>query len=710
MTADPRRGDGRDALVLDLDRRAFLGAVSGGLAVVCTSTSPEAPAAQAPAPPADWSDRGARSPKQVAAWLHVAQDGSVSAFTGKVEIGQNVRTSLAQAVAEELRVPFDAVLMVMGDTARTPFDIGTFGSLTTSANMPLLRHAAVTAREALIDLAARRLGVDRGELTAVGGKVEHRPTGRSIGYGDLTQGAEIIETVGDAPLTPADQWTVAGHSMPKVDGRSFVTGRHRYAADIKRPGLWYGKVLRAPGLGATRTAVDTTAAEVMPGVVVVRGEMVGVAAADEAMAARTLKAIKATWKPAPPTCSDATLAEYLRNHASGRRTVWKTPAPAVDEVRLERIYTAAFIAHVPLEPRCAVAEWEGDRLTVWTSSQRPFGARAELSRAFGLRDDQVRVIVPDMGSGYGGKHSPEADIEAARLAKAARHPVRVAWTRDEEFAWGYFRPAGLVEASACSRQDGTLTAWEFHTYNAGPPGMNSPYDVPAADVQFHPCEAPLRQGAYRALASTFNHFARESLINEVAFEVHVDPLEFRLRNTRDERLRAVLQAAAGRFGWGHLDPKNLTRGVGIAGGHDKGSAIATCAEVEVPTSGEVRVVRLVAAFEAGAVVNPDHLTNQVQGALMMGLGGALFEAMRFENGVLRNGRLSRYRVPRFADLPKIDVVLLDRKDITPAGAGEIPIVAVAPAIAAAIFGATGKRLRSLPLAPWLVGQASAQWH
>ena len=693
MTSENRKKDGSDGL--EVDRRTFLGAVGGGLAVVCAGSSRET-LAQDDAAGARWPERGARPPKEVAAWLHVAADGSVTAFTGKVELGQNIRTSLAQAVADELRVPFESVRMVMGDTAQVPFDIGTFASLSTSANMPLLRRAAATAREALVDLAAGRWKVDRAGLVAAGGQVTHRPSGRSIGYGELTRGQELLKTVADpAPVTPPDHWTIAGRSVAKADGRSFVTGRHRYAADIKRPGLWHGKVLRAPGQGATLTAVDTSAAEAMPGVVVIRGDMIGVAAADEATAVRALKAIKATWKPAPPTCSDANLTGYLEAHASGRRSGWKKEKADVGEVRVERTYTAAFIAHVPLEPRCAVASWEGDRLTVWSSTQRPFGARTELARVFGLRDDQVRVLVPDVGSGYGGKHSPEADIEAARLAKAARHPVRVAWTREEEFAWSYFRPAGLVEAAATAHRDGTLTSWEFHTYNAGPPGMNSPYDVADPVVAFHPCEAPLRQGAYRALASTFNHFSRESLINELAHEVNMDPLAFRLKNTKDERLKAVLQAAAQRFGWSL--PSKL--GFGIAGGHDKGSCIATCAEVVVDPAGQVKVRRLVAAFEPGAVVNPDHLTNQVQGALMMGLGGALFEAIRFENGVLKNGRLSRYRVPRFADLPKIEVVLLDRRDITPAGAGEIPIVAVAPAIAAAIFDATGQRLTAMPLAP-----------
>lgn len=700
-TEKTRDGDGQDQ-TLDLDRRSFLGTVGGGLAVACAAGGVETATAsgQAPAGKELWSDRGARPPKQVAAWLYVARDGSVTVYSGKIEMGQNVRTSLAQAVADELRVPFERVRMVMGDTTQTPFDIGTFASLSNSAHMPLLRRAAATARRELVETAAREWTVPVADLVARAGRVEHPASGRSAGYGELTRGGEIVQTIpDDAAVTPAAEWTVAGTSVPKVDGRSFVTGAHRYAADLKRPGLWHGKILRPPSWGATRVSVDTTAAEAMAGVVVVKGDIMGVAAADEATAARALKAVKATWKPTPPTCSDAGLAEHLLAHASGRPPRREPPALPEGHVRLQRTYSAAFIAHVALEPRCALAEWEGDRLTVWTSTQRPFAVRTDAARRFGIPEGHVRVVVPDVGSGYGSKHTTECDLEAATLAKAAGRPVRVQYTREEEFLHGYFRPAGVVEATASARADGTLASWEFHTYNAGPPGMNTPYDVPNPVAVAHAAEAPLRQGAYRALASTFNHFARESLMDELAHELKMDPLAFRLKNSKDPRLNAVLKAAAEKFGWDGRAP-GPNRGVGIAGCHDKGSCLATCAEVAVdPSDGRVRVTRVVAAFEPGAVVNPDGLTNQVQGAHMMGLGGALFEAVRFENGVVKNGRLSRYRVPRFADLPAIEVVLIDRKDVAPAGAGEIPIVAIAPAVASAVFQATGRRLRSLPLAP-----------
>jgi isoquinoline 1-oxidoreductase len=350
---------------------------------------------------------------------------------------------------------------------------------------------------------------------------------------------------------------------------------------------------------------------------------------------------------------------------------------------------------VPLEPRAAVAEWSGDKLTVWTGTQRPFGVRDEIAEAFRIPESHVRVIVPDTGSGYGGKHTGEAAIEAARLAAAARKPVKVVWTREEEFTWAYFRPAGVIDIASGVDNHGKITSWEFHNYNSGNSGIKTLYEIPSQRIEFHRTSSPLRQGSYRALASTANHFARESHMDEMAHAVKMDPLAFRLNNLKDTRLRAVLQAAAESFGWGRKKP-SPERGFGIAGGTEKGGYVSTCAEIAIE-DGSIKVTRIVTAFECGAILNPDHLKNQVEGAMMMGLGGALFEAIEFENGKILNPRLSKYRVPRFSDLPSIETVLLDRKDLPPAGAGESPLIALAPAIGNAVFQATGIRPRSLPM-------------
>jgi isoquinoline 1-oxidoreductase len=303
-----------------------------------------------------------------------------------------------------------------------------------------------------------------------------------------------------------------------------------------------------------------------------------------------------------------------------------------------------------------------------------------------------------MGSAYGGKHTSEAALEAARLAKGAGKPVRLVWTREEEFTWAYFRPAGVIETASGVRKDGILTAWEFHNYNSGGSSIRSPYDSPNVRVEFHPAKSPLRQGSYRALAATANTFARESHMDEVAHAVGLDPLSFRLKNLKNERLRAVLEAAAKKFGWGKKPAPG--QGFGIAGGTEKNSYVATCAEVAANVAkDELRIVRLVTAFECGTILNPDGLKNQVEGAVVMGLGGALSEAIEFADGKILNPRFSRYQVPRFRDIPELETVLLNRTDLNSAGAGETPIIAVAPAIANALFSATGVRLRSMPMIP-----------
>jgi isoquinoline 1-oxidoreductase len=382
---------------------------------------------------------------------------------------------------------------------------------------------------------------------------------------------------------------------------------------------------------------------------------------------------------------------WLKSHPAAPEP-WK---PISADVKLEATYHVAYIAHTPLEPRCAVAQWEGDKLTVWTGTQIPFGVKSELAEAFKIPENKVRVIVPPTGSGYGGKHTGECAVEAARLAKAAGKPVKLQWTREEEFTWAYFRPAGVIDVRSGASKDGAITDWQFHNYNSGNAALRSPYNIPNQIAEFHAVDSPLRQGSYRGLAASANHFARESHMDELARAAGMEPAAFRLKNAGDVRLRAVINAAAERFGWGRAK-KSENEGHGMMAGFDKGGYVSACVAITV-INGKVRIDRIVQSFECGAIVNPDQLKHQVQGGTMMGIGGALFEAIDFENGRILNPRMSQYRLPRFSDLPDIEVVLLDRKDIPSAGAGETPIVAVAPAVANAIFDATGKRLRAMPL-------------
>jgi nicotinate dehydrogenase subunit B len=647
-------------------------------------------------------------PRELDAWLHIDPEGGITVFTGKVEVGQNIRTSLSQAVSEELCVPVNSIQLVMGDTQRVPFDLGTFGSRTTPIMNLQLRRVSAAARDALVALAAKQWNADPTRLTAVDGKILDAASNRSATYSELVKGQQIAEILpSEDPLIPAAQWKVAGHALPKVDGRDFVTGKHRYPSDCKLPGMLFGKVVRPPAFNATLLSADIREAERMPGVTVVRdGNFLAVAATASALAARAAASIRADWKSEPQP-STAELFDYLRQNQGPQEgrdndSHYETGdvhrALSSAEHGLNSTYNIHYIAHAPLEPRAAVARWDGDRLTVWTGTQRPFGVRSELAAAFHLPEEKIRVRMPDMGSGYGGKHTGDAALEAARLARTANRPVKVVWTREEEFTWAYFRPAGVIDVASAVNPDGKIIAWEFRNYNSGTAGVRTYYDIPNQRIEFVPANSPLRQGSYRGLAATANHFARESHMDELAKLLNMDPLEFRLKNLKDERLRAVFEQGAERFGWGNTKSSNGT-GFGMGGGYEKLGYVATFAEVYVDAEGNVNVQRIVTAFECGAVVNPDGLRNQVEGANIMGIGGALFEAIRFENGRILNPHFARYRVPRFKDIPKLETVLLDRKDLPSVGAGEAPIVGIAPAIGNAIFQATGIRLRNLPLVP-----------
>jgi len=688
----------------DLARRDFFKILGAGIAVFAIAK--DAADAQETAP-GHRSFHNEELSKDISAWLHVGEDGSVTGFTGKAEIGQNIRTELAQSIADELRVPLESVRMVMADTALTPFDAGTFGSRTTSTMTPHLRRVSAAARDILVEAAAKEWGLAPKGLVAADAKVTDPASGRSLTYAELARGKTLAQSLPpEDPITPPAEWTVAGKPIPKVDARSFVTGHHQYTTDISLPGMLYGKVLRPPSFGATLISFRQSEAKPTPGVFVVRdGYFVGAAAPTEREAQEALDGLKAEWKEVPQISNKELFAYLKQNGAANTEDRFRKQKGSVEDGlavaahRLDASYTVAYIAHAPLEPRAAVAQWAAGKLTVWTGTQRPFANRDELAAIFHLPESSVRVIVPDTGSAYGGKHTSDAAIEAARLARAAGRPVKVVWTREEEFTWAYFRPAGVIEIKSGISGDGTLTAWEFHNYHSGSSGIETPYVVANQRTEYHAVPLILRSGSYRGLAATANHFARETHMDALASAAKMDPLDFRMKNLSNPRMRAVLEAAAKSFGW----PRKKThdgQGFGVACGDEKGSYVATFAEIAVDKkSGAVQIVRLVEAFECGAIVNPDGLRNQVIGAMIQGLGGALFEAIEFENGRIKNPRFSSYRVPRFRDLPEIEATLLDRKDLPSAGAGETPIMAVAPAIGNAIFDATGIRLNNLPMIP-----------
>jgi len=642
------------------------------------------------------------------AWVHVGSDGAVTAFTGKVDAGQGTRTALGLLVAEELAVPPGRVRVTMADTDVSPFDLGTFGSRSMPHAAPPLRTASAAAFRLLREAAAARFGLRPDQLTAADGIVAGPDGAPSASYGELVRGQHRVERVpAGEPVAAARQWRVAGRPARASGAADVVTGRKKFPSDLQLDGMLHGCVLHPSSPAARLVSADTSAAAALPGVTVVRGEdQIAVLAADAGAARRALAAISAQWREQPGP-RPGELESWLRARPSdggGRFGAFQhedgDPDAAIGAgpVRVEARFTAAYIAHVPLEPRSALARWNGGQLTVWTATSTPFRARRELADALGLPERDVHVVVPDFGGGFGGKHGSGVALEAARLARTAGCPVRVEWSRADEFVSGYLRPAAFVDVASSADDSGQLTGWTFANLNSGAAGIMTPYRIPHQRIGYQPAQAPLPQGSYRALAATANNFARESHMDEMAAATGADPVQFRLRHLDDDRLAEVLTRAAAEIGWAEPQPPGT--GTGIALGIEKDGRVATAARVRVGENRSVTVLDLVTVADCGAVVHPDGLVNQVEGAVMMGLGPALFEQIEFDGRRILNGSMARYRVPRLADLPaSLRVVLLDRPDQPSVGGGEAPIIAVAPAIANAIFRGCGVRLRSMPLIP-----------
>lgn len=670
------------------DRRVFLQLAGAGL-LICVF----APASEGQRPTAEGR-------------IHIGEDGFVSVFSGKVEEGQGPRTELAAAAAEELGLPIGRMRVVLADTNLVPNDGITAGSRTTPATIPLVRRAAAEARAVLLATAAKTWKLEPNQVEAQAGLVRSLDGAHTAGYGDLVKEAGATATK-PAELTPAQNWKTLGHPYVRVNAHEIITGAHAYPSAIQRPGMLYASILRPPAYGATLESLDLTPAKQLPGVVAVRdGEFAGCAAPTSYTARKAVAAMAATakWQTKPQSSSDTLFADLKKPAAGGRapqvheQGSVRTALPQAKK-KLSATYQIPYIQHAPMEPRTAVAEWNDGSLTVWTGTSNPFAVRDDLARAFHLDSAKVRVIVPDFGGGFGGKHTGEAAQEAARLAKEAGKPVSLRWTRAEEFMWAYFRPAGVIDIEAGLDDQNRIIAWDFTNYNSGPSAIVSPYQLPNQRTSFVYADQPLRAGSYRGLAATANNFARESFMDELAGAAGMDPVAFRLAHLEKGRLRDVLIAAAERFGWQRRRSEaKPNRGVGLACGTEKGSYVAACVEVELDrATGVPRLVEICEAFECGPVLNPKNLRLQVEGSILMGLGAALREEILFENGRLKNGSFAKYRVPRFQDSPRMDIVIVERKDLEPAGAGETPIMAVAPAMANAIFTITGERLHALPL-------------
>jgi len=688
-----------------LSRRTFLQALGAGLLITVTQDVSSG----------QGRSRGGQS-LTVAARLRLNADGTITVFTGKVEEGQGVRAELSQAAAQELGVPAHRIRMITADTDLVPDDGMTAGSRSTPRNVPAVRRGGAFARQLLTRVAARQWQVDPNSLSVKDGIISHAKTKKTMSYADLAQSQEVAEAFkqsipGDIAVTPVRDWDVLGQSVPRPNNRDLVTGAHHFPSDISLDNMLYGKVLRAPSYGATLESIDLAPARAMQDVVVLReGQFVGCAAPSTYRATQALEAVARTavWKTVPQVSSEDVFA-HLKQHArTGGRSRGGSKG-SIDEGLsdahkvLKETYEVAYVQHTPMEPRAATVQWKDGKLTAWAGVDYPQRIQGDLARTFDLPRDRVRVIVPDMGCGFGGKHTGEAAEEGARLARAAKRPVAVQWTRAEEFTWAYFRPAAVIECQAGLDDKGSLLAWDFTNINAGGSAIGAPYDIPNVRTRSLGSDSPLRQGAYRCLAATANNFARESFIDELAAAAGVDPLAFRRAHLNNERIRKVLEVAVKHFDW-PARRKKVTRdlGVGLACGTEKDSVVAACAEVRIDRQrGEIKVLHVCEAFECGPVINPANLTSQVQGCISMGLGPALREQMQFASGRILNADFAGYEVTRFEDVPSIDVHLIENHSMSAVGGGETPIIAIAPAIGNAVFAATGIRLRAMPMQPAL---------
>lgn len=693
--------------VTTMDRRAFLKLTSTGLLVVLSVESllGQEPARPAPArqgPPTDFN-----------AYVHIGQDGRVTCLVGKVEMGQGAMTSLPQLVADELDVPLAVVDIVMGDTDVCPWDMGTFGSLSIRQFGPVLRTAAAEAKAVLVELAAERLGVPVGELRVDAGVVVHRTDStRRVTYGALTAGARIERRISKPVVleSPA-AFTVVGTSAPRRDAIDKVTGKAKYAGDIVPAGALHARVLRPPAHGATLSAVDTSAADAVPGAQVVRdGDLVAVLHAHRDEADRALALVRATFTPSPNSLNDQTVFAHLEQAAPAPQAVAQGGDMAEGERLATRVfehtYLNSYVAHAPMETHSAVAAVEDGKVTVWAGTQTPFPLKSQVAQALKLAPEKVRVITPFLGGGFGGKSASRQAIEAARLAMITGKAIRVVWSREEEFFYDTFRPAAVIKVRAGVDDRKRIVLWDYTTIGAGERGAAHFYDVPHHRTLARggwnantPGLHPFAIGPWRAPAANSNAFARESHIDAMASALGVDPVEFRLTHLADVRMQRVLKAAAQQFGW---TPKAAPsrRGVGVACGTDAGTYVASIAEVAVDAAtGAVRVTRVVCAQDMGVVVNPVGARQQMEGCVMMGLGYALTEEVRFKNGEVLTKGFDTYEIPRFSWQPKVEPVILDSPDLPAQGGGEPAIVTMGAVVANAIFDAVGARVFQLPMTP-----------
>jgi len=727
-----------------LDRRRVL--AGGGALIVSFSLSDafaqdQSPPPAAPAPSPPGSLKGAPF---LDSWIRIDADGSITVFTGKVELGQGFKTAFQQIAAEELDVPFESLKVITADTRRTANEGYTSGSHSMQDSGTAIQNAAAQVRELLIAEAARRLELPADNFRTENGAVIS-PNGQLLGYGDLVA-ADMLHVQAQAKSKLKDPATfkVMGQPVPRVDIPAKVTGGAAYVQDMRLPGMVHARVVRPPSYGAQLTDCDTSAVEKLPGVVkVVRdGNFLAVVAKKEFQAIKAMNALTAVakWRETPSLPKQDDLLHVLTSLPSQDSTIFQQSDPsAVGQKTIEATYTRPYQAHGSIGPSCAVAQSVNDAMTVWTHTQGVYPDRQGIAQMLRVPPASVRCIHVEGSGCYGHNGADDAAADAALIARELPGlPVRVQWTREQEHAWEPFGPAMVTKLKASLDGNGAISDWNFevwsNTHSMRPGGAGSmlaaqhmaqPFAVPApkplplpegggdrnaipiykfpnAHVVHHFIPAmPVRISAMRALGAYHNVFSIESFMDELAVAAGADPVEFRLKHLDDSRGRDVINRAAQGFGWRKGQKAPRDRGYGFAFARYKNlaayCAIATEVEVNRET-GRPRLVRAVAAVDSGQVVNPDGLINQIEGAIVQSMSWTLYESVTFDDTRITSIDWQTYPILRFNAVPdSIEVHIINRPGQPFLGSGETGQGPAAASIANAIANATGKRLRNLPL-------------
>lgn len=731
-----------------LDRRSFL--KSTGSLALAFSLSGAPVVAQTPAPRLPGS---LSSNRKLDAWIRINADGTVTLLTGKVELGQGILTALTQLCADELDVDMGRVRIVSGDTQVCPNEGTTAGSFSMPNGGTAVRLAAAEVRHILVQMAAERLGAPADRLEVKDGAIADRSNGRGTTYWELLGGREIErEATASVKPKPLQQRRYIGQSVPRVDLPAKVTGEGAFVHDLRPDGLVHGRVVRQPSYGARLAGLDSAAVEGMPGVlrVVRNGNFLAVVAEKEWQAIAAAKALReaARWEEQNGLPTDAGIHDWLLAQKS-KDIVIKSDIRndgAAPARVIEATYRRPYQMHASIGPSVAVAEMKDDRLTVDTHSQSVFETAAAIAKMVGLPVEKVRCRHKDGSGCYGHNGADDAAADAALLARELPgRPVRVQWSRDDEHAWEPYGSAMLLKVRAGLDGKGDVLDWNYELWstphgtrpggnpgnllparalanafpmpvpqNSGPPNYAADrnaialYGFPGHKVTTHyVTDMPVRVSSHRGLGAYGNVFAIESFMDELALAAGADPLEFRLRQTPDERARAVMRKAAGRFGWADFR-KSPGRGRGIAYARYKNIAAycAVCLETQVDrTSGAVKVVRAVVAGDAGEVVSPDGFANQLEGGLIQSLSWTLKEEVRFDERRILSRDWDTYPILTFSEVPPVEVEIIDKPGQPFLGAGEASQGPTAAALANAIADATGARLRDLPLTPERVKRA-----